>query len=62
VVHLGRVLHEAQGEVTPRALDETVDMAMKRAAIARCTPPVPEPTGESPWRSRQDIIQWLEDL
>jgi integrase/recombinase XerD len=24
VVHLGRVLHEAQGEVTPRALDETV--------------------------------------
>ncbi len=24
VVHLGRVLHEAQGEVTTRVLDETV--------------------------------------
>src|SRR5258708_3990843 len=24
VVHLGRVLHEAQGEIAPRALDETV--------------------------------------
>lgn len=39
-----------------------IDMAMKRKAIERCTPPVPEPTGESPWRSRQDIIEWLEDL
>lgn len=39
-----------------------IDMAMKREAIERCTPPVPEPTGESPWRSRQDIIEWLEDL
>ena len=39
-----------------------IDMAMKRDAIERCIPPVPEPTGESPWRSRQDIIKWLEDL
>jgi integrase/recombinase XerC len=39
-----------------------IDMAMKREAIERCTPPVPEPTSDSPWRSRQDIIQWLEDL
>jgi hypothetical protein len=27
-----------------------IDMAMKRKAIERCTPPVPEPTGDSPWR------------
>lgn len=39
-----------------------IDMAMKREAIERCTPPVPTPTGDSPWRSRQDIIEWLEDL
>jgi site-specific recombinase XerD len=39
-----------------------IDMAMKREAIERCTPPVPEPIGDIPWRSRQDIIEWLEDL
>ena len=39
-----------------------IDMAMKREAIERCDPPVPEPTGEMPWRSRKDIIEWLEDL
>jgi len=39
-----------------------IDMEMKRKAIERCTPPVPVPTGDSPWRHRQDIIQWLEDL
>jgi integrase/recombinase XerC len=39
-----------------------IDMAMKRKAIERCTPPVPEPTGATPWRSRRDIIEWLEDL
>ena len=39
-----------------------IDMAMKREALERCSPPVPVPTGESPWHSRQDIIQWLEDL
>jgi site-specific recombinase XerD len=39
-----------------------IDMAMKREAIERCTPPVPKPTSDSPWRSRQDIIEWLEDL
>jgi len=39
-----------------------IDMAMKREAIERITPPVPEPTGDIPWRSRQDIIEWLEDL
>ena len=39
-----------------------IDMEMKRKAIERCTPPVPVPVGESPWRCRQDIIQWLEDL
>lgn len=39
-----------------------IDMAMKRAAIERCSPPVPEPSGEIPWRSQPDIIEWLEDL
>ena len=39
-----------------------IDLAMKREAIERCTPPVPEPTGEIPWHSRQDIIDWLQDL
>ncbi len=39
-----------------------IDMAMKREAIERCPPPVPTPPGDSPWHSRQDIIQWLEDL
>jgi site-specific recombinase XerD len=39
-----------------------IDMAMKREAIERCTPPVPEPSGDISWRSRQDIIEWLEDL
>jgi integrase/recombinase XerD len=39
-----------------------IDMTMKREAIERCTPPVPEPTGDSPWRNRQDIIEWLKDL
>jgi hypothetical protein len=36
-------------------------MAMKREAIGRCTPPVPDPTRDSPWCSRQDIIEWLEE-
>ncbi|MBC8443320.1 tyrosine-type recombinase/integrase [PVC group bacterium] len=39
-----------------------IDMAMKREAIERCNPPVPEFTGDRPWHSRQDIIRWLEDL
>ncbi len=39
-----------------------IDMAMKRKAIERCSPPVPVSEGESPWHARQDIIQWLEDL
>ena len=39
-----------------------IDMAMKREAIERCSPPVPTPSGDSPWHCRQDIIQWLEDL
>ncbi len=39
-----------------------IDMEMKRAAIERCAPPVCAPSADSPWRSRQDIIQWLEDL
>jgi len=39
-----------------------IDMAMKREAIERSSPPVPVPTGDSPWHCRQDIIQWLEDL
>lgn len=39
-----------------------IDMAMKREAIERCTPPVPEPTGDIHWRSRRDIIDWLDDL
>ncbi len=39
-----------------------IDMAMKREAIERCSPPVPMPPGDSPWHCRKDIIQWLEDL
>jgi integrase/recombinase XerD len=39
-----------------------IDMEMKRKAIESCTPPVPVPGGDSPWRCRQDIIHWLEDL
>jgi hypothetical protein len=39
-----------------------IDMEMKRKAIERCTPPVPASAGDRPWRCRQDIIQWLEDL
>lgn len=39
-----------------------IDMEMKRKALEKCTPPEGTPIGESPWRSRQDIIQWLEDL
>ncbi len=39
-----------------------IDMAMKRKALESCSPPVLSQPGESPWRSRQDIIQWLEDM
>jgi integrase/recombinase XerD len=39
-----------------------IDMAMKRQAIERCAPPFPAPSGDCPWHSRQDIIQWLDDL
>jgi site-specific recombinase XerD len=39
-----------------------IDMAMKREALERCSPPVPTQPGDSPWHSRQDIVQWLEDL
>ncbi len=39
-----------------------IDMAMKREATERCSPPVPRPSGDSPQHCRQDIIQWLEDL
>jgi site-specific recombinase XerD len=39
-----------------------IDMAMKREALERCTPPIPEPSGDSPWHSRRDIIEWLDDL
>jgi integrase/recombinase XerC len=39
-----------------------IDMAMKREALERCPPPVPTPIEESPWHSRQDVIQWLDDL
>jgi integrase/recombinase XerD len=39
-----------------------IDMQMKREAIERCSPPVPALAGDRPWRCRQDIIQWLEDL
>jgi hypothetical protein len=35
---------------------------MKRKAIESCTPPVHVPAGDTPWRCRQDIIRWLEDL
>ena len=39
-----------------------IDMAMKREALERCSPPVPRQPGDSPWHARQDIVQWLEDL
>jgi integrase len=39
-----------------------IDMAMKRKAIERCPPLVPDPEGESRWHASNDIIQWLEDL
>ena len=39
-----------------------IDMEMKREALERCTPPVPVTTGDRPWHSQSDIIQWLEDL
>jgi integrase/recombinase XerD len=39
-----------------------IDMAMKRKAIERCPPLVPDPEGESRWHANKDIIQWLEDL
>lgn len=39
-----------------------IDMAMKRKAIESYSPLVPASEGQSPWHSRQDIIQWLEDL
>jgi site-specific recombinase XerD len=39
-----------------------IDMEMKRKALESCTPPMPAPTGDTPWHSRQDIIQWLTDL
>jgi site-specific recombinase XerD len=39
-----------------------IDMAMKREALERCAPPVPTQSAASPWHSRQDIAQWLEDL
>jgi hypothetical protein len=37
-------------------------MAMKRKAIERCPPLVPDPEGETRWHANKDIIQWLEDL
>jgi site-specific recombinase XerD len=39
-----------------------IDMAMKREALDRCPPPVPTQSGDSPWHSRQDIVEWLDDL
>ena len=42
-----------------------IDMAMKREALERCSPPVPTQPGspgDSPWHSRQDIVQWLQGL
>jgi hypothetical protein len=39
-----------------------IDMAMKRKAIERCPPLVPDPEGETRWHANKDIIQWLEDL
>jgi hypothetical protein len=58
--------HELVGTIA-RSITTTsqyieIDMAMKREALARCAPPVPPPSGESPWHARQDIVQWLEDL
>ena len=39
-----------------------IDMAMKREALDRCSPPVPAQPGDSPWHCRKDIVEWLEDL
>ena len=37
-------------------------MAMKRKAIERRPPLVPDQEGETRWHASKDIIQWLEDL
>ena len=37
-----------------------IDMAMKREALDRCSPPVPTPPGDSPGHCRQDLVEWLE--
>jgi integrase/recombinase XerC len=39
-----------------------IDMAMKREALERCSPPVPAQPGESPWHCRQGVVDWLEHL
>jgi site-specific recombinase XerD len=39
-----------------------IDMAMKREALERCSPPVPTQPGDSPWHCRQDIVEWLDNL
>src|SRR5262249_27821648 len=39
-----------------------IDMAIKRKAIERCTPPAPGPEDESRWHASNDIIQRLQDL
>jgi integrase/recombinase XerD len=39
-----------------------IDMAMKRKAIERCPPLVPDPEGESRWHVSNHIIQRLQDL
>jgi site-specific recombinase XerD len=39
-----------------------IDMAMKSEALKRCPPPVPAQPDEGSWRSRKDIMEWLDDL
>lgn len=39
-----------------------IDLAMKREALERCSPPVSVSEGESSWHASSEIIQWLEDL
>ena len=39
-----------------------IDMTMKREALKRCQPLVSGLGHNSPWRTRQDIIQWLHDM
>ncbi len=58
------VIRSWLGHVSVTTTNEYVeiDMAMKCEALKRCPPPVPAQPGDGSWRSREDIMQWLDDL